>query len=388
MSDKELELQEEEILESQAVDAEVELTESPKAKKEEDEPMSDDESDDEEMEDDEEEKEESKKSVKEFKADGDDSEVAEPVAKKAKAPATKSGMVKELMDAVSKMKKEELSKSYGKIMGAMSGLKEEAEEVAEEVSMREVRKVTKDEINVAEDVAAVFSGQELSEEFTSKATTIFEAAVLSKVNEVLESVTVDFEAELEAEKEAIAEDLSKKLDDYLEYVAEEWMTENKLAVEQGIRAEIMENFMTGLRNLFTENYIDIPEEKVDLVDELAQKVGELESSVNEEVERNIEMRKELVEAKKSAVLRDIAEGLTESQAVKMKSLAEGVDFESAEDFAGKLADIKENYFGAGESVQSLTESVDEEPLQISEDAEAADPSMTPYMDAISRSIKK
>jgi hypothetical protein len=378
MSDKELELQEEEILESQdAVDAEKQLTESPKAKKykkEEDEAeMSDDDMEDEseEEDEDEEEKSESKKAVKE-----------------SAAPKTKAGMIQSLMDEVSKMKKEELAGKFGKIVSSLKDVQEEVEPVAEEVSMREVRKVTKDEIDVAEDVKAIFGAEDLSEEFTSKATTIFEAAVLSKVNEVLESVTVDFEAELESEKDSIAEDLSKKLDGYLEYVAEEWMTENKIAVEQGIRAEIMENFMTGLRNLFTENYIDIPEEKVDLVDELAAKVGELESSVNEEMERNIELRKDLAEAKKSAVLRDVCEGLTESQAVKMKSLAEGVDFDSEDDFAGKLATIKENYFGEGEGVQSLSESVDEEPLQISEETEAADPSMTPYMDAISRSIKK
>ena len=127
----------------------------------------------------------------------------------------------------------------------------------------------------------------------SKATTIFEAAVVSKVNEILESVTVDFEANLKLRKTTFLRSLSTRLDDYLEYVAEEWMQENELAVEQGIRAEIVENFMTGLRGLFTENYIDIPEEKVDLVDELASKVTDLESSINEEMERNIVLRKEL-----------------------------------------------------------------------------------------------
>ena len=159
----------------------------------------------------------------------------------------------------------------------------------------EAKKVTKEDIDVSDDVQALFGDEELSEEFKEKATTIFEAAVVSKINETLETADIDVFAEVEAEKETMMKDLTTKLDDYLEYVAEEWMKDNELAIEKGIRAEIVENFMGGLRNLFAENYIDIPEEKVDLVDELASKVEELEQSVNEEVERNIEVKKELVE---------------------------------------------------------------------------------------------
>jgi hypothetical protein len=325
--------------------------------------------------------------------DDDEEEASESKKKSVKesaAPKTKAGMIQAMMDIVSGMKKDELAAQYGKITSAMNGDEEDEEEATEsKKSVREVKKVTKEDINVKEDVAAIFNGEDLTEDFTTKATTIFEAAVLSKVNEVLESVTVDFEAELEAEKSSIQEDLSKKLDDYLEYVAEEWMKENELAVEQGVRAEIVENFMVGLRNLFTENYIDIPEEKVDLVDELAAKVGELETAVNEEMEKNIELRKELTEGKKESVMRDASKDLTESQIIKLKSLAEGVDFESEEDFQTKIDTIRENYFA--EAVASDSGNLDDEPLEFAGndvDQAVADPGMQAYMSAISRSIKK
>ena len=316
--------------------------------------------------------------------------VKKSAPKQAPVPKTKSGMINAMLDAVKGKKKDDLAASYESIMAAMKveGF-EAAEEVAEETqSIKEIRQISSEDVSVAEDVQAMFSGEELSEEFTSKATTIFEAAVVSKVNEILETVTVDFESELEAEKVQIAEKLSEQVDSYLEYVAEEWMKENELAVEQGIRSEIVENFMTGLRGLFEENYIDIPEEKVDLVDELASKVTELESSINEEMERNIELRKELVESKQSAILSAACEGITESQAAKLQSLAEGVEFEDADSYAAKLETLKENYFPKEEVVSEEVVIDEDEPLELAEEATAVDPSMNAYLNAISKSIKK
>ena len=313
---------------------------------------------------------------------------AEEVNESAAMPKTKIGMINAMAAAMKEMKKDDLMASYGKMMAAMNGGDDEEEAPAEEskkVSARESKKVTKEDVDVSADVQALFGDEELSEEFKDKATTIFEAAVLSKVNEVLESADVDLASDLEAEKETMVEDLTTKLDDYLEYVAEEWMKENELAIEKGIRAEIVENFMHGLRNLFAENYIDIPEEKVDLVDELAGKVEELEASVNEEVERNIEIKKELVEMKKDKALSIVCEGLTDSQVEKMKSLAEGVDFDE-DTYADKLATIKENYFPAEEVVEN--DATDEEPLEIEEEATEVTGSMAAYTQAISRSIKK
>ena len=328
-------------------------------------------------------------STKEVPAPGGEKDQGEKTGAKVKSPTavpkTKVAMITAMSQLMQSADKTALTAMYKKMAG--DKVNEETEEDTSVTSIKEIKQITSEDVNVAEDVAAMFSGEELSEEFTSKATTIFEAAVVSKVNEILESVTVDLEAELEAEKEEIIESMTARLDDYMEYVVEQWMQENELAVEQGIKAEITENFMVGLRNLFTENYIDIPEEKVDLVDELATKVTELEESINEEVEKNIAIRKELIEAKKSIVLADVCEGLTQSQVVKMKSLAEGVDFESSEDYAIKLETLKENYFPAEELSEDT--SFDSDPVELEEETEVqVDPAMKVYMDAISRSIKK
>jgi hypothetical protein len=305
---------------------------------------------------------------------------------------TKVKAINNIAQAVKGMKNEEFERVYEAIMAAVEGRevvaeeKEEAETTA--IAVRELRQISAGDVNVAEDVAAMFNGEDLSEEFTTKATTIFEAAVVAKVNELLETVTVDLEAEVEANKDAMMEELSAKLDSYLEYVAEEWMQENELAVEQGIRAEIAENFMVGLRNLFTESYIDIPEEKVDLVDEMASKIEELETSINEQMEKNIDLKAELAEAVKASVLRSITEGLTESQAVKLSSLAEGVEFEDEASYAERLETIKENYFGAAEETLNEETDFDNEPLEDESDAVSVDPGMAAYMSAITKSIKK
>jgi len=342
----------------------------------------------------EEELEEAKKSTAEMKADDGTSEVPAPVA----MPKTKVGMIAAMADAMKGMKKAELEASYGKMMDAMHGKHDDMDEMdhgqpskkdmkkkAMKAGYHEAKKVTKEDIDVSDDVQALFGDEELSEEFKEKATTIFEAAVVSKINETLETADIDVFAEVEAEKETMMEDLTTKLDDYLEYVTEEWMKDNELAIEKGIRAEIVENFMGGLRNLFAENYIDIPEEKVDLVDELASKVEELEQSVNEEVERNIEVKKELVEMKKDKALTVVCEGLTDSQVEKMKSLAEGVDFDE-DTYADKLATLKENYFPTEEVVEA--DATDEEPLELEEEDQEVTGSMAAYTQAISRSIKK
>jgi hypothetical protein len=336
---------------------------------------------------------EEEKAEKEVDGEAAAAEVAATIKKSAPAqtalPKTKVGMINAMMDAVKGMKKGDLSASYGSVMAAMKveGFESEEEVVKEATqSIKEIRQISAKDISIAEDVEAMFGGEDLSEDFVGKATTIFEAAVVSKVNEILESVTVDFEAELEAEKVQIVEQLSTQVDSYLEYVAEEWMKENELAVEQGIRSEIVENFMSGLRNLFTENYIDIPEEKVDLVDELASKVIELESSINEEMERNIELRKELVESKRSAILAGACGDITESQAVKLSSLSAGVEFEDEKTFAAKLETLKENYFPKEEVLTE--EVVDVQPLELTEEAAPTDPGMAAYLNAISKSIKK
>lgn len=334
---------------------------------------------------------------------GVDAEVPDPTGKEATPPGdkpeagdkkkklTKVAAIQKITQEVKGMKKEQFEKVYEAMLAALEGKEVVSEDKDEEttvVSVRELRQIKAGDVNVAEDVAAMFSGEDLSEEFTTKASTIFEAAVVSKVNELLETVTVDLEAEMEVAKEEIAEDMAGKLDSYLEYVAEEWMKENELAVEQGIRAEIQENFMKGLKDLFVENYIEVPEEKVDLVDELAGKIEELEQAVNEEMQKSIDLNKELTEAKIEIILGKVSDGLTESQAIKLASLAEGVEFENEESYVEKLETLKSNYFKSDEVVSEET-AIDDEPLEIDEDAETKiDPGMFAYMSAISQSIKK
>lgn len=304
---------------------------------------------------------------------------------------TKVKAINKIADAVKGMSNEEFQRVHEALMAALEGKEVVAEETDDDSAatpVREIRQIGAGEVNVSEDVEAMFSGEDLSEEFVSKATTIFEAAVVSKVNEILETVTVDLEAEVEAGREEMMEEMTNRLDSYLEYVAEEWMKENELAVEQGIRAEIAENFIRGLKDLFTESYIEIPEEKVDLVDELAAKVSELEASINEEIEKNIEMKAELSEAKKEIVLSLVSEGLTESQAVKLSSLSEGVEFDDVDSYAEKLETIKENYFSKSETLSEET-NLDDEPVEIDDEPhKAVEPGMAAYMNAISKSIKK
>ncbi|MAD23924.1 MAG: hypothetical protein CMO44_07085 [Verrucomicrobiales bacterium] len=302
-----------------------------------------------------------------------------------KLPGTKVGMINAMVQKLNSMNKAGVKDM---VTTMMQPANEEVAETEKAPTLKETIKVSKDDIDISDDVKALFGNEDLSEDFKDKATTIFEAAVLSKVNEVLENATVDMNAEIEAEKESLKEDLTKKLDDYLEYVAEEWVKDNELAIEKGIRSEIVENFMVGLRNLFTENYIDIPEDKVDIVDEMASKVEELEKSVNEEIEKNIEVKKELSEMKKNEAFIQVSEELTETQKEKLKSLAEGVDVED-EKYIDKLKTIKENYFPKDGEVVNENDVSEEEPLEnIEEDSNQVNGSMAAYTQAISRSIKK
>ena len=328
--------------------------------------------------------------AEEVQPEDDSEELAE---EKPAMPKTKIGMINAMVEYMKGHKKDDIAASYGKLMSAFEPDDEDEDEEDDEEeakeskkkSVKEVKKVTKEDIDVSDDVKALFGEEDLSEEFKESATTIFEAAVVSKINEVLDTVSVDMDAELEAEKEDSIQTLSTRLDDYLEYVVEEWVKENEIAIESGIRAEIVENFMEGLRGLFTENYVDIPEEKVDLVDELAAKVQELETSVNEEMEKNIDISKQLQEMKKEQIIESISDGLSENQSDKLKSLADGVEFESEEDYTKKLETVKENYFPSEEVVSEIA---DDEPLEIEDDDKNVNGSMANYMNAISRSIKK
>ena len=319
---------------------------------------------------------------------GDPAEIPEPVAKKAPVPKTKVGMIKAMVDFANGKKKADVSAMFKAMMDPDA--KKDDEEKMEKAMVKSQKKhmgarYNPESIDLSADVKALFGDEDLSEEFKAKATTIFEAAVVSRINEALESTEVDVVAEVEAEKELVKEEMTAKLDDYLDYVVNEWVKDNELAIEQGIRSEIVENFMVGLRNLFTENYIDIPEEKVDIVDEMAAKVEDTEKAVNEEIEKNIALQKELNDLKSEKVFKEVSEGLTETQKEKFKSLAESVEYN--DEYAEKLDTLKNNYFPQEEVAESNDVS-DEAPLDNLEEETKVNGSMAGYMSAISRSIKK
>jgi hypothetical protein len=200
------------------------------------------------------------------------------------------------------------------------------------------------EVDMSEHVDALLAGEELSEEFRAKATAIFEAAVKQKVAEELAVLEEAFAATLEEEVGRIEEELSTNVDDYLNYVVEQWTSENEVAIEASLRSELTEEFISGLRNLFVEHYIDIPEEAVSVVEEMGNKVAELEEKLNEEIERSVALSKMLNESKSNEILLNACDGLTDTQAEKLKSLAEGIEYSDTDEYAQKVSILKENYF--------------------------------------------
>ena len=330
------------------------------------------------------------------------SSVGKAKSGKMSESATRMGMIKDIYDLLQEMDKD----SIEEVRKALSE-EESSEETVEEnentqvLSEDELDELKKEyQIDVKSDVEALIQGEELSEEFKEKAATIFEAAVFAKVNEEVnsrvEALEEQYKTELEGSILETREEMVKKVDDYLNYVVKEWMQENELAIEKGIRSEIVEDFMVGLKNLFVEHYIDIPEEKVDLVDDLFAKVEDLEESLNKEMEKNVDMQSELKEYKKFEAIANISEDLRDVQVEKMQKLAETVDFESEDEYAEKLQVIKENYFPANGSVASEESTNDdsqpevlteEEAKEVEETAEMSD-TMKWYSSAISRTIKK
>ena len=216
------------------------------------------------------------------------------------------------------------------------------------------------EFDITEDVDALLAGENLSEEFRTKAVVIFEAAVNARVQSISEQIQEKLVQQFDEEVDSFKQELAERVDDYLNYVVEQFMEENKLAVEQGLRAEITESFINGLKGLFSEHYIDIPEEKVDLVSELADQVTSLEDQLNEQINKSVDLNKELNEHKKMEAIHAVSEGLTQTQVEKVVSLAEGVDFTTQDEFVEKLEMIKESYFPSNVVIADKSEFLDEQ----------------------------
>jgi hypothetical protein len=269
--------------------------------------------------------------------------------------------------------------------------KEEGHEDAaqDKVMIKKMMKKQKMKEQMDQDVGALLSGENLSEEFKTKATTIFEAAVIARSQAILEEVEEAMYEEFEVSVEEVKEDLSKKLDDYINYMAEEWFKENQLAIEKGLRAEIVEDFIRGMKSLFEEHYIDIPEEKVNVVEELTDKVEELEDSLNEQIQSAVQMKKQINEYKKTEAIHAVCEGLTQTQVEKLKSLAESVDFTTEEEFGRKLETLVDSYFQS--PIKAIESSALHEAVEVEEDKKptaSVDPEIAQYAQIISKSLVK
>jgi hypothetical protein len=241
--------------------------------------------------------------------------------------------------------------------------------------------------SVKEDVAAMFAGSELSEDFREKATVIFEAAVVAKVNEAIADLEEQYNAALEEELTNIHEDITEKIDQYMSYVAEQWMEENKVAIEHSLRSEITESFIEKLKGLFEESYISVPEEKFDVVEGMQQEVEEIQSKLDAVMEENIALKNSLSESTRKEIFAQVSEGLAATQAEKLMALSEGVQYDSSEGYRKKLEIVKENYFPVDKvsSKQNLLEQIEEEN---SEPAKATVNSpVSIYAQAISRTVK-
>ena len=269
-----------------------------------------------------------------------------------------------------------VNKGAGKADPMPAGVKEEEEVEGEVVSEEEVETegeatdvVTEEEVeesteeaySVEEDVNAILqTEEELSEEFKEKAKIVFEAALNTKVSEIKESLEVQYAEALTEEVAEIKAALTERVDSYLEYVSDEWISENQLSVEQGLKEELSESFMSGLKNLFEEHYVSIPEEKYDVLNSMVEKLDEMESKLNEQIEKNVSLNKRLAESVADGIFGEIAEGLALSQKEKLASLAESVEFGSENEYRGKLVALKESYFPLNTATpQTKTETLTE-----------------------------
>ena len=267
---------------------------------------------------------------------------------------------------------------------SISGSKKEEAEVEGEVVAEEEKVVEEQtpEINVEEDMNALFSGEELSEEFQNKAKTIFEAAINSKVAKIQEEIEAENEKKIVEEITEIKTSLVERVDSYLEYVADEWLKDNKLTVENGLKSEMTESFLTGMKTLFEEHYVSIPEDKYDVVENMVDKLDEMETKLNEQIERNVGLNKRLAESTADVIVSEVSEGLAATQKEKLATLAESVEFKSEESYREKLETLKESYFG-----QSVQKETSEQVLNEETQAQDYSGAMAHYMSVLN-SVKK
>jgi len=263
------------------------------------------------------------------------------------------------------------------------------EVVAEEETSEEEVIEEEETYDVEADVAALLEGEELSEEFQNKAKTIFEAAIKTKVAEIKEELQESYATALVEELDKIKEGLTERVDSYLEYVADEWIQENQIQVEAGLKTEMTESFLEGMKSLFEEHYVTIPEDKYDVLNSMVDKLDEMESKLNEQIDRNVALNRRLAESNADGVFTAVAEGLADTQKEKLATLAENVEFESEEDYREKLETLKESYFPSKTSApKNTSENLSEEVSTDEAPSEDVAPRMQAYLDVLSRAVKK
>ena len=298
----------------------------------------------------------------------------------AEAPKTKAGIINAMYKEMSKMNKGDLMAAFDK-MTAKDEEKDEDEE--DEEDMEETKGKVKESYDFQADLEALVSSDDLSEEFQGKAATIFEAAVKTKVAGEIDRLEAEYTQSLEEETASVKSELVEKVDGYLNYVVENWMEENRVAIETGLRAEIAESFMGALKGVFVEHYIDVPESKINLVDDLADQVVELEESLTKETEANIRLNESIQTYQRSEIIAESTKDLAATEVEKLKELVEDVDFEDIDTFTKKVATLKESYF-AKPIVTNQEEELQEETNQVNE----LSGSMALYSSAITKTLKK
>ena len=265
----------------------------------------------------------------------------------------------------------------------------EEEVVAEEETTEEEVIEEEETIDIEADVQALLEGEELSEEFQDKARTIFEGAIRSKVSEIKEDLQEAYAQALVEELDDIKKGLTERVDSYLEYVCDEWFQENALQVESGLKTEMTESFLEGMRGLFEEHYVTIPEEKYDVLNSMVDKLDEMENKLNEQIDRNVALNRRLAESNADGVFAAVSEGLADTQKEKLATLAEKVEFESEADYREKLETLKESYFPSKTSApKNTSENLSEEVSTDEVISEDTSPRMQAYLDVLSRAVKK
>ena len=266
---------------------------------------------------------------------------------------------------------------------------EESEVVAEEEEVEEEEVVTETTVNVEEDIQALLEDEELSEEFQEKAKTIFEAAIKSKIAEVKSELQEQYEATIVEEVATVKSELTERIDAYLEYVADEWMSENQLAVEAGLKTEMTESFLEGMKGLFEEHYVTIPEDKYDVLNNMVDKLDEMEGKLNEQINKNVALTKRLSESTSDVIFADVTEGLAVTQKDKLAKLAESVEFDSEDAYREKLVTLRESYFPTnGSSVQRNETETLTEGTETGHQEPAVTGMMESYLKTLSRSVPK